>query len=858
MQSKLSANVLFALGMIPALLILFAVALAWLPQADLNVNPPLGASVSPLPKEARDGVSILLKARDGSGDVFAANRFPTLTGAKGDGVHDDTQALQDALDRAGEAGGTVYLPGGIYRITAPLTVPKGVTLRGDFIPPDASSTEGIKTVLVAEGSAVEEGSLLTVNDGCAVIGITVYYKNQSFTDEMSGAACLDCNGEVTLKSITLINPDFGVSLHGEGTVSAEDLWLAPLRVGIRIDDKQGAVRLEHLHVTPTLWINYAPSDLQDGTQYPDLTKRLLTDLVALDVRDGDVFAHNVSVETAATGLSVNAPYASEGSQFWSDLSILNTTLPVHLKSLSRAGICVGESRFRPTEETDSRSILISAENQGAAIFSDCVFSGIPKTAIKSESEAFLSFYHCNFGTWWNSCFDMEDATFLVLTPSFRTEKDLATLGQNALGLLYGAPALPESEELLFAVENTAINTSIASVSHPEHLKRSGDMTIYSAADYGIVPDSENNADDLNALIKTVAKTGGIIFFPEGVYSFDDLITVPKGVRLVGVGEGPLYRTVLRIATDYTEGAYPLKLEAGATLEQLVVEEHATAPTKEATYAVGITGTDVLLQNVTILAKKCLELQRTAGAQLLNVQLNTEQSGMLATEADTVLQNVTVTAPKGSVGSGITAQGGALNLCHVILRDLNRGVVLQGSCNVQGENIMLDRVGTAVYADHTGAATFLTLSVGGADTRGSCIVMEGTQAATGSVTAQRVVCKSNATIGGLISAEGGTFNLSATLLATPFATVFSVKNNASVTMSGSILDTEPARHVHALGGSVRLSANLLRSNKTFEGISGDYILVSAESTGTVRCDYNMIKHIFTESNGENMESGSEKS
>lgn len=858
MQSKRSIKTVLALIMIPLLLIAGTVALIWLSRTDLSGGPAPITSNSALPSHARDGVSILLRAGDGTDEYFAANYFPTLTGARADGLTDDAEALQAALDRAGATGGTVYLPGGVYRVKKPLVIPSGVTLRGDFTPPDASGTGGVRTILLAAGAAVEDESLLTVNDGGAIIGITVYYEKQSFSDDLKGAPCIDCNGAATLKSISLINPDFGISLHGEGTVSAEDLWIAPLKTGIRIREKKGAVRLEHLHVTPTLWINYAPADLGNGTEYPELTKRLLTDLVALDIRDGDVFAHNVSVETAATGLSVNAPYTSDGTQFWSDLSITNTTLPVHLISLSRAGICVGESSFRPSESTDNRSVLISAENQGAAIFSDCVFSGIPKTAVKSESEAFLSFYHCDFGTWWNSCFDVVDATFLVLTPSFRAEKDLATLGQNALGLLYGAPALPESEELLFSVENAAIKTDIVSIPHSEKPRRNGSVPVYSAADYGIVPDSEDNADNLNALIKTVAKTGGIIFFAEGIYTLDDLITVPNGVRLVGVGDGTHYRTVLKISTDYTDGVYPLKLETGATLEQMVIEEHPSAPEKEATFAVGITGTDVVIQNATIIAKKCLELKHSAGAQLLNVRLNAEQSGMLATEADAVLQSVTVTAPKGSVGSGILAQGGTMNLCHVILRNLSRGVVLQGNSNVRGENIMFDRVGTAVYADHTGTATFLTLSIGGADTRGSCIVMEGTQASTGTVKAQRVICKSNATIGGLVSAEGGTFDLSATLLTTPFATVFSTKNNASVTMSGSILDTEPTRHVHAPGGSVRLSANLLRSNKTFEGISGDYILVSAESTGTVRCDYNMIKHIFTESNGENMESGSEKS
>ncbi len=52
-------------------------------------------------------------------------------GAAGDDRQDDTDAIQAALDRAGEnGGGVVYLPRGRYRVTATLEIPPGVTLRG--------------------------------------------------------------------------------------------------------------------------------------------------------------------------------------------------------------------------------------------------------------------------------------------------------------------------------------------------------------------------------------------------------------------------------------------------------------------------------------------------------------------------------------------------------------------------------------------------------------------------------------------------------------------------------------------------------------------------------------------------------
>src|SRR3990172_2010624 len=59
-------------------------------------------------------------------------------GAAGDGTTDDTTAIQAALDAAytdsatAPQGRTVYLPAGMFRTSAPLTIPPYVTLRGPY------------------------------------------------------------------------------------------------------------------------------------------------------------------------------------------------------------------------------------------------------------------------------------------------------------------------------------------------------------------------------------------------------------------------------------------------------------------------------------------------------------------------------------------------------------------------------------------------------------------------------------------------------------------------------------------------------------------------------------------------------
>ncbi|WP_247748445.1 glycosyl hydrolase family 28-related protein [Streptomyces sp. 4R-3d] len=73
---------------------------------------------------------------DGEGKI-PADQLPTSTdwlivttyGAEGDATHDDTTAIQAAID-ACQPGGIVYLPHGVYKTTATLDLKSGVTLLG--------------------------------------------------------------------------------------------------------------------------------------------------------------------------------------------------------------------------------------------------------------------------------------------------------------------------------------------------------------------------------------------------------------------------------------------------------------------------------------------------------------------------------------------------------------------------------------------------------------------------------------------------------------------------------------------------------------------------------------------------------
>lgn len=100
---------------------------------------------------ALTAADILARAHDrGDLDVVDVKSF----GAAGDGVTDDTDAIQDALDDAALRGAEVHLPSGIYRLSGLLQIPGSVLVRGDgdtVLKPLAGTGDDVNPVFLLNG-----------------------------------------------------------------------------------------------------------------------------------------------------------------------------------------------------------------------------------------------------------------------------------------------------------------------------------------------------------------------------------------------------------------------------------------------------------------------------------------------------------------------------------------------------------------------------------------------------------------------------------------------------------------------------------------------------------------------------------
>lgn len=139
--------------------------------------------------------------------------------AAGDGVSDDTAAIQNALKAAStNGGGIVYVPAGKYKLTDTLDIPGGVELRGSYPSRHAAPLyDGHVKVSVLQpygGAGTTNGPpavVLEANSG--LVGVTMTYELQDTNATPYPPAIQGRGGNIYAKGVLCPNPYWYVDLN---------------------------------------------------------------------------------------------------------------------------------------------------------------------------------------------------------------------------------------------------------------------------------------------------------------------------------------------------------------------------------------------------------------------------------------------------------------------------------------------------------------------------------------------------------------------------------------------------------------------------------------------------------------------
>ncbi len=361
-------------------------------------NTPVNAPVLP---EFNDTLPGIQKP----GNHVMINAAESPYNAENDGVTDNTDAIQDALDEAGaNGGGVVFLPPGKYKVLGTLTIPSGVELKGAV---DISTAPmGPGTVLeVYSGKNNESGTpFIRLSSGSGLRGVVIDYPEQ-MGDLAPNFLPYPYSIQVTGQDVYIVNVGLRAAYNGIDlfTYQCNNHFIdylsgQVLRTGIRVGNNSAGGKIWNVQFNPigfafgfeSKWGNWSNAPSPDNVEriygyvYDNLNFMILDECTNQSLYNNFHFGSQVGlILNGASGISMGT--AIDGSR-----------RAVVIES-------VGDSRFdfinsQVVTNYDSPGtcyIESNSEEDNEVTFFNADFWGYPQVGIRAQSGK-LNLQQANF------------------------------------------------------------------------------------------------------------------------------------------------------------------------------------------------------------------------------------------------------------------------------------------------------------------------------------------------------------------------------------------------------------------------------------------------------------------------------
>jgi hypothetical protein len=215
-----------------------------------------------------NGETIMMRIINKDADLGYINVRSPPYNATGDGVTDDTNAFQQALDDVGNlGGGIVFVPEGNYLIATQLSIPATTVLKGvashvqrSWGDPTKQAIVGTTLLAVANaGNDTGEPFISLSGQGSGIEGLQIFYPNQKVQNPpIAYPWTIQCGQQsqaidnTYVKNVLLVNPWKGIdaATYHSGRHWFENVYGQPLSIGIAVDQCYDIGRINHIHFSP--------------------------------------------------------------------------------------------------------------------------------------------------------------------------------------------------------------------------------------------------------------------------------------------------------------------------------------------------------------------------------------------------------------------------------------------------------------------------------------------------------------------------------------------------------------------------------------------------------------------------------
>lgn len=504
-------------------------------------------------------------------------------GADPTGRRDSTEAFDRALKDASRLGGTVFAPVGSYRIEGQLTVPKGVTLRGDR--PNANNNEFKVqgTILLSYGNrANPSGQPFLTVDGGGVRDLNIYYPEQSFSEIVPYpiTVSLRTNGEIS--NVTLVNPYDAVITSNFSTVT--NLFAAPLNRGLIMLKATAVPRCGNVFISPEYWCESGLPNAPDHLALSSFLKASGAYGVQINRQDAGLFM-GVSIDGYHTGVKVFPPH---GWNFWHELDIRDCEFGIHFTGGLDCRMHMTQSRIFGREnavlmqseqdEWDPSWHKLRHENRKAVsgterdigylrMFNCQLSSEGSNVKLDGSYKQTLNLQECTFERTGSRsdqyAVEAVGGDISIFDSEFRQASHHVHVNGRVQSLklqgntFSGEPDLRIPKGKMVQVDHTMTRDSSRSMQQivpiPERLPAKTDadsLFVVTAPPYNAPADGKGDATEgIRMAIEAARENkGGTVYLPQGAYRLTGQVSVPAGVELRGANDsmpwGPQLRTLV--------------------------------------------------------------------------------------------------------------------------------------------------------------------------------------------------------------------------------------------------------------------------------------------------------------------------
>lgn len=489
-------------------------------------------------------------------ECTVAAATPQDFGAVGDGITDDTAAFQNAMNAiqkpGARGGGVLYVPAGTYAFYGNLTIPIGVTIRGDWTDWSTGSGGAVGTIFKVYANGPASGTpFLTMQLSTGLVGVTFWYPNQSPSNVQPYPYTILMVGDTTVQNVILVNSYRGIDAPGaRHTIST--LIGTPLQTGIYSSGSADISHQQDIRFSPSVWSasNLPGAPAPDGPHAAwmraNATGLLMGRTDGEFIMGGTISGYFRGIHAAP--ITTGTRYNENGSPGLSLYDVTVTDCGTALLAASSPGQLGGQY----TRCVLSGSIGVDNSAGSNVQFHTSTITGTGGTALLvGGSNAWQKWTMIQSSTVNGSI--QQNGSVLNVVASTLNAPTQCTSGTGTVRASFtGCTFLPSQAILNNTGTSRIIIDPRVPASQPVPIipwqgvladyasRKPAKNTLFVVTDppYGAVADGEHDdtANIQAALDAAAANGGGIVYLPGGHYRTTGSLVVPAGVELRGVYE----------------------------------------------------------------------------------------------------------------------------------------------------------------------------------------------------------------------------------------------------------------------------------------------------------------------------------